>query len=125
MPMKMPRPTDRAKAAFAAIVPDEPAVTIKPMFGQVSAFVNGNMFCGIFGDELILRLPPDDIAKVKKQGGRDFEPVAGRKMGGYVVYAGEWQAKPPAALVKRALEEARKLPAKGRKTRKAAAASRR
>jgi len=39
--MKMPRPSEDAKAAFARAVPDEPAVTIRPMFGQMSAFVNG------------------------------------------------------------------------------------
>lgn len=111
-PMKMPKPTEEAKAAFARIVPDEPAVTIRPMFGQVSAFVNGNMFAGIWGEELTLRLPPEEIAKIKKQGGRDFEPVAGHKMGGYVIVPGAWRAKPPTALIKRALEEARKMPAK-------------
>ncbi len=111
-PMKMPKPSEGAKAAFARIVPDEPAVTIKPMFGQVSAFVNGNMFCGIFGDELMVRLPEDEIAKVKKQGGRDFEPMPGHKMGGYVIVPGDWRQKPPAALIKRALEATRKLPAK-------------
>lgn len=111
-PMKMPKPSEAAKAAFARIVPDEPAVTIKPMFGQVSAFVNGNMFCGIFGEELMVRLPADDIARIKKQGGRDFEPVPGRRMGGYVIVPGDWRAKPPAALIRRALEETRKMPAK-------------
>ncbi len=110
--MKMPRPSEEAKAALARVVPDEPAVTLKPMFGQMSGFVNGKMFVGIFGDELILRLPEVEIAKVKKQGGRDFEPMAGHKMGGYVVYSGDWQANPPHALIKRALEEARKMPAK-------------
>ena len=59
-----------AKAAFSKLVLDEPAVTIKPMFGQVSAFVNGNMFCGLWGDELTVRLPEPEIAKVKQQGGR-------------------------------------------------------
>lgn len=110
--MAMPRPSDDAKAAFARIVPAEPAVTIKPMFGQMSGFVNGNMFCGIFGEELMVRLPEAEIAKIKKQGGRDFEPAPGRKMGGYVVVPGDWRAKPPHALIKRALEEARKMPAK-------------
>jgi TfoX/Sxy family transcriptional regulator of competence genes len=118
--MKMPKPSDDAKAALARVVPDEPAVTIKPMFGQMSGFVNGNMFIGIWGDELILRLPEDEIAKVKKQGGRDFEPVAGYKMGGYVVYAGEWKSRPPQALIKRALEETRRLPAKAPKKKAAA-----
>lgn len=116
----MPRPSEKAKAALARAVPDEPAVTIKPMFGQMSGFVNGNMFVGIWGDELILRLPEDEIARLKRSGGRDFEPMAGHKMGGYVVYAGEWMVRPPRALITRALEEARKLPAKTPKKKAAA-----
>jgi TfoX/Sxy family transcriptional regulator of competence genes len=120
--MKMPKPSEESKAALARIVPDEPSVTLKPMFGQLSAFVNGNMFAGIFGDDLILRLPDEEIAKVKKQGGRDFEPMAGHRMGGFVVFAGEWRAKPPTALIKRALEETRKMPAKGPKKKAASAA---
>ncbi len=119
-PMKMPKPSDEAKAALARVVPDEPAITIKPMFGQLSGFVNGNMFIGIFGEDLILRLPDDEIARVKKQGGHDFEPVAGHKMGGYVVFAGDWRAKPPHALITRALEETRKLPSKTAKKKAAA-----
>jgi TfoX/Sxy family transcriptional regulator of competence genes len=118
--MKMPKPSEEAKAAFARIVPDEPAVTLRPMFGQLSAFVNGNMFCGIFGEELMLRLPPADIEAVKKLGGRDFEPMAGHKMGGYVVVPGNWRAKPPSALIKRALEITRKMPAKSAKKKAAA-----
>ena len=122
--MKMPKPSEKAKAAFARVVPDEPAVTLKPMFGQMAGFVNGNMFIGIFGDELNLRLPEDEIAKVKQQGGRDFEPMAGHKMGGYVIYGGDWIAKPPHALIKMALEQARKLPAKSAKKTRAAARTR-
>jgi len=112
----MPKPSEGAKAAFASVVPDEPAVTIKPMFGQMSAFVNGNMFCGIFGEELMVRLPDDEIEKIKKQGGRDFEPMPGHKMSGYVIVPGDWRARPPTALIKRALETARSMPAKKPKT---------
>src|SRR5947209_15277715 len=111
-PMKMPKPTEATKAAFAKVVPDGPGITLKPMFGQLSAFVNGNMFCGIFGEELMVRLPAEEIAKVKQQGGKDFEPMAGHKMGGYVVVPGDWRARPPTALIKRALDETRKMPAK-------------
>jgi len=120
--MKMPKPSEEAKAALARIVPDEPAVTLKPMFGQLSGFVNGNMFVGIFGEDLFVRLPEDEIATVKKQGGRDFEPIAGHKMGGYVIVPGNWRAKAPTALIKRALEVTRKMPAKAPK--KTAAAKR-
>jgi TfoX/Sxy family transcriptional regulator of competence genes len=118
--MKMPKPSEEAKAAFSKLVPDEPAVTLKPMFGQLSAFVNGNMFCGIFGEELMVRLPEVEIAAVKKQGGRDFEPMAGHKMGGYVIVPGDWRAKPPTALLKKALAHARAMPAKAPKTKAAA-----
>jgi TfoX/Sxy family transcriptional regulator of competence genes len=115
--MPMPKPSDDAKAAFSKLVPDEPAVTLKPMFGQLSAFVNGNMFCGIFGEELMVRLPEAEIATVKQQGGRDFEPMAGHKMSGYVIVPGDWRAKPaPAvALINRALAHARAMPAKAAK----------
>src|SRR5579859_3062358 len=116
--MKLPRPSEEAKAAFARLVPDAPAVTLKPMFGQLSAFVNGNMFCGLFGDALVVRLPEPEIAKIKQQGGRDFEPMAGHKMGGYVMLPGDWRARPaPAAtLVKRALAVTGAMPAKAPKT---------
>ncbi len=39
-------------------------------------------------------------------------------MGGYVVYSGDWHAKPPTALINKALVEARKLPAKAAKKKK-------
>ena len=125
--MKMPRPSEEVKAAFSKLVPDEPAVTLKPMFGQLSAFVNGNMFCGIFGEDLMVRLPEAEIAAVKQQGGRDFEPMAGHKMSGYVIVPGDWRAKPaPAvALVKRALAHTRGMPAKAPKKASAKKAARR
>jgi TfoX/Sxy family transcriptional regulator of competence genes len=125
--MKMPRPSEEVKAAFSKLVPDEPAVTLKPMFGQLSAFVNGNMFCGIFGEDLMVRLPEAEIAAVKKQGGRDFEPMAGHKMSGYVIVPGDWRAKPAPAvvLVKRALAHTRGMPAKAPKKPPAKKAARR
>ena len=126
-PMKMPRPSEEVKAAFSKLVPDEPAVTLKPMFGQLSAFVNGNMFCGIFGEDLMVRLPEPEIAAVKQQGGRDFEPMAGHKMSGYVIVPGDWRAKPAPAvvLVKRALAHTRGMPAKAPKKPPAKKAARR
>jgi TfoX/Sxy family transcriptional regulator of competence genes len=122
--MKMPRPSEEAKAAFSKLVADEPAVTLKPMFGQMSAFVNGNMFCGIFGEELMVRLPEEEITAVKKQGGRDFEPIAGHKMGGYVIVPGDWRAKPPHTLIKKALAHTRAMPAKAPKKKSSASPKR-
>jgi TfoX/Sxy family transcriptional regulator of competence genes len=115
--MKMPKPSDKAKEAFSALVPDEPAITLRPMFGNLAAFVNGNMFSGLFGEGLFVRLPDDEAAAVIKKGGRPFEPVAGHRMGGYVMVWSDWQAKPAGVrpLIERALTLTRAMPAKANK----------
>jgi hypothetical protein len=43
---------------FASVVPGPP-VTQRNVFGYPAGFVNGNMFMGLFEDEMILRLPED------------------------------------------------------------------
>lgn len=95
-PMTMPKPSEQAKAAFQKLVPPDPAVTTRPMFGNLSGFVNGNMFCGLFGEDLFVRVSDEDQTKVRKQGGRPFEPMPGRAMTGYVVVPAGWQKKPDA-----------------------------
>jgi hypothetical protein len=42
----MPKPTEADKDRFRSLVPDDPRVEVKPMFGNLGAFVNGNMFVG-------------------------------------------------------------------------------
>jgi TfoX/Sxy family transcriptional regulator of competence genes len=113
-PMSMPKPSEQAKSAFEKLVPPDPAVTTRPMFGNLSGFVNGNMFCGLFGEDLFVRVSDDDQAKIRKQGGRPFEPMPGRAMTGYVVVAAGWQKKPEAARawVVTSLSWSRQLPAK-------------
>src|SRR5437879_9640515 len=108
----MPKPSEQAKAAFTNLVPDEPAVTVRPMFGNLAAFVNGTMFAGLFGEDLFVRLPDDQSASIRKQGGRDFEPMPGRAMSGYVTVPTTWRSKPAAtrAWVAIALAFARGLP---------------
>ncbi len=118
MPGSLPKPSEQSKAAFSKLIPGEPAVTLKPMFGNLSAFVNGNMFAGLFGEDLFVRLPEPEIAVVKKQGGRDFEPMAGHAMRGYVIVPSTWRTKPAPAsiLVKRSLALIRAMPAKAAKS---------
>jgi TfoX/Sxy family transcriptional regulator of competence genes len=81
--MTLPKPSEQTKAAFQKLVPPDPAVTTRPMFGNLAGFVNGNMFCGLFGEDLFVRVSDEDQAKVRKQGGRAFEPMPGRAMTGY------------------------------------------
>ena len=115
--MKMPKPSEQAKAAFTRLVPGEPAITLKPMFGNLAAFVNGNMFAGLFGDDLFVRLPDADARPIMKAGGRPFEPMAGHAMTGYVVVPDGWQKKSEAARghIARALTLTRAMPAKAKK----------
>ena len=110
----MPKSTPEATAAFLALVPGDPTLTTRPMFGNMAAFVNGNMFAGLFGDDLFVRLPDGERDKVNKQGGKDFEPMPGRAMTGYVCVAAGWRARPaPArASIAQALEWTRRIPAK-------------
>ena len=112
--MTMPKPSEQAKAAFQKLVPPDPAVTTRPMFGNLSGFVNGNMFCGLFGEDLFVRVSDEDQARVRKQGGRAFEVMPGRAMMGYVVVPAGWQKKPDAtrAWIVTALSWSRALPAK-------------
>jgi TfoX/Sxy family transcriptional regulator of competence genes len=89
--MQMPKPTEVDKTRFRSVVPDDPRVEVKPMFGNLGAFVNGNMFMGLFGADIGLKLAePDADALRSLPGAGPFGP-ADRPMGGYVTL--------PAALV--------------------------
>jgi TfoX/Sxy family transcriptional regulator of competence genes len=118
----MPRPTGETKDFFASVVPDHPAVSIRPMFGQLSAFVNGNMFMGIFGDDVLVRLPEEDREAVVAAGGGPFEPMAGRPMKEYVVLPAAWRDDPDRVRewAARSLEHAEELPPKRPKSKKKA-----
>ena len=69
---------------FERVAPSGPDVTRRKMFGYPAAFVNGNLCCGTFQAQLMLRLPDEARAELEAQGGHPFEPMAGRPMKGYV-----------------------------------------
>jgi TfoX/Sxy family transcriptional regulator of competence genes len=79
----MPAPTSAAVAAFTALVPDGAVVTSRPMFGNAAAFVDGNMFTGLFGDDLFVRVSADDATRLHAAGGAAFAPMPERPMRGY------------------------------------------
>jgi TfoX/Sxy family transcriptional regulator of competence genes len=81
--VKIPKPTEADKARFIAGVPDDARVEVKPMFGNLGAFVNGNMFMGLFGSDVGVKLNDIDRARLRKAGGGPFGPEE-RPMGGYV-----------------------------------------
>jgi TfoX/Sxy family transcriptional regulator of competence genes len=81
--VQIPRPTDTDKLRFRELVPDDPRVVIKPMFGNLGAFVEGNMFMGLFGSDIGVKLGPDDQERVRAAGGTAFGPPE-RPMSGYL-----------------------------------------
>jgi TfoX/Sxy family transcriptional regulator of competence genes len=66
---------------FRTLVPDDARVTVRPMFGNLSAFFNGNMFFGIFGTDLFLRLSIEDQKELlKNKGASMLKPMKEKPM---------------------------------------------
>lgn len=70
---------------FQQIVPAGPNIHIKKMFGYPCAFVNGNLFAGLFQQSMIFRLSPADRAAfLDAPGATVFEPMPGHSLKSYV-----------------------------------------
>ena len=119
--MKIPKPTDDDKEYFQSLVPDDPRVEVKPMFGNLAGFVNGNMFMGLFGAEIGVKLDDADREKLSaEKGAGPFGPEE-RPMGGYVSLPASWRKTPAKSepWVSKALEYVAGLPPKKPKKPKA------
>ncbi len=123
--MKVPRPSPDDLAYFRGKIPDDPRVEVKPMFGNLGAFVNGNMFAGLFGSAVGVKLNPDDHPALVAAGGGPFGPVE-RPMSGYVSLPPAWRDDPTSTdqWVARALDHVATLPPKATKATKATKAKR-
>jgi TfoX/Sxy family transcriptional regulator of competence genes len=65
------------------------AVHEKKMFGGLAFLTDGNMTVGVHGDDLIVRIAPDDTpTALAKPGVRPFD-ITGRPMRGWILVAGE------------------------------------
>jgi TfoX/Sxy family transcriptional regulator of competence genes len=119
--MEIPKPSEDDKQFFLGLMPGDPAVEVKPMFGNLGAFVHGNMFAGLFGPAVGVRL--DETAQRELaaiDGSGPFGP-AQRPMGGYLSLPEAWRAQPDLAAgwVAKALDHVSTLPPKVKKPRKA------
>ena len=105
---------------FESAMKDFPMAMQRKMFGYPAAFVNGNMFAGLFQDEMFLRLADDDRAAIRKEYGTPlFEPMPSRPMRGYVEVP-RYVLKSPRLLrtwQTKGMEYTKTLPAKGKKQR--------
>jgi TfoX/Sxy family transcriptional regulator of competence genes len=116
--MQVPKPTEADKERFRDLVPNDRNVEIKPMFGNVGAFVNGNMFMGLFGPDIGVKLNQSDEERVREAGGGSFGP-AERPMGGYVSLPDSATPEQLGDWINSALAYVASLPPKQPKARKA------
>jgi TfoX/Sxy family transcriptional regulator of competence genes len=121
--MHIPRPSQETQELFRTLVPDAPGVQVKPMFANLGAFVNGNMFAGLFGDTIGVRLPDESVRAelLAVEGAGPYGP-AERPMGGYVSLPEDWKDDPDRLRewIGVALEQVGRMPPKEKKPRKAA-----
>ena len=64
-------------------------VTERKMFGGIAWMVRGNMAVGILGDEVLVRMDPDDADRALAEPGVRVFDFTGRPARGMVVVAGE------------------------------------
>jgi TfoX/Sxy family transcriptional regulator of competence genes len=115
--MEIPKASEEDKEFFRSLLPVAPEVEIKPMFGNIGAFVNGNMFAGLFGPAVGVRLGDadrDELADLEGSG--PFGP-AERPMGGYVSLPPSLRSAPELAAgwVTKAFEHVSSMPPKVKK----------
>ena len=124
--MHLPKPSEQDKDFLRAIVPDDDRVQLKPMFGNLGAFVNGKMFAGLFGSAIGVRLDEAGRAELLAVTGAGPFGPAERPMGGYVSLPASWRDLPHEAelWILRALTYTAALPAKKAKERRPGSGSR-
>lgn len=119
--MEIPKPTEADKEFFRSVLPEDPEVEVKPMFGNLGAFVHGNMFAGLFGPAIGVRLTESDHAELAAVDGSGPFGPADRPMGGYLSLPLAWRDSPELAVawVSRALAFVSTMPPKHPKPRPA------
>jgi TfoX/Sxy family transcriptional regulator of competence genes len=93
------------------------------MFGGIAFLLNGNMVCGVVGDELMARVGPDRHEAALARPGARLMDFSGRPMRGMVFVGGAGIATDAALAewVRLSLDFVASLPAKGAPPRRRAA----
>lgn len=68
-------------------------VTERKMFGGIAWMINGNMACGVTGDNLMVRLDHDDVGRALAEPWVGPMEMSGRRMRGFVVVDGSGVAE--------------------------------
>lgn len=113
--MEMPKHSDEAKAHFRSLITEAPGVEIKPMFGSVGAFVNGNMFAGLFGDAVGVKLDDAGLDELRALPGSGPFGPAERPMNGWLALPAGLSDADTSAWTDRARDHIATLPPKAKK----------
>jgi len=88
--MGLRKPSGPVVAALHDAVPDDARVQHRKMFGCPCLFAAGNMFAGVHGEDLFIRLPEDlRETLLKRPDATPFEPLPGRGVMRQYVCVGE------------------------------------
>jgi TfoX/Sxy family transcriptional regulator of competence genes len=118
--------SDATIALFDRLLPTDPRVERKTMFGCPMAFANGYPFFGLHEDRFMLRVGDADRALlIKEFKAKPFEPMPGRKSSQTLVLPEQIAAAPKAlrSWCDKALAHALSLPPKKAKPKKAKTAA--
>jgi TfoX/Sxy family transcriptional regulator of competence genes len=117
---KFAKSSEEMVSFFDKVMKDFPMATQRKMFGCPCVFVNGNLFAGLFEEEMFLRLNDEDRLAIRKEYGTQlFEPMPGRPMREYVMIP-HYVRNSPRLLkswLTKGMEHAQALPPKVKKTR--------
>ena len=116
--MQMPKPSEADKERFRALMPESAGVEVKPMFGNLGAFVNGNMFAGLLGADIGVKLDQASGAELSAVPGRGPFGPGERPMGGYLSLPASLSDDEAAAWLERARAYVATLPPKAPKPKK-------
>jgi TfoX/Sxy family transcriptional regulator of competence genes len=112
---KFVKATPETKDLFASLI-EGLACEPRSMFGYPCAFLNGQMFTGVFGNSIVVRLAEEQRAALMKEPGtQPFMPMPGRAMKEYVQFASLEDEELLGAWVKKAFAYAKTLPPKAAK----------
>ena len=91
-----------------------PGITAKKMFGGIGFLLNGNMACGVSGEDLIVRLPPEQTAERLAQPHTKVFDLTGKPMKGWILVEPPGYASDDdfAAWIRQGVDYAGMLPAK-------------
>ena len=91
--------------AFDSALPQSSLIERRKMFGYSAAFVHGNMFAGLYQEDVLVRLPEAERQALFSSGGRNFEPMPGRDE--------ESDGRTLSLWLRKAFDHTSQLPAKG------------